>query len=212
MLVAAAGRAGMQPEAVQRRARPRRLARAMRPQMKRGPALLPAPTAPSEGSAGVRNLVDRTFRLTNPLSILAHQLRRRFPSHRSLSRGARLLLDCASRRFACLSTSGLSLENLNRGTEVPKPKSSGQSRSMFCGPSWGNHSCVPLCSSSSEKPGSRVALEAVSSSGASSRLAPKRTRKFSPLPAGGDRTFGHLPHSSFPCGPSEEAGTAVPIT
>ena len=155
--------------------------------------MLPAPTAPSEGSAGVRNLVDRSLRPIYPLSILAHQLRRRFPSHRSLLRGARLLLDCASRRFACLSTSGLSLENLNRGTEVPKPKSSGQSRSMFCGPSWGNHSCVPLCSSSSEKPGSRVALEAVSSSGASSRLAPARTRKLFPLPAGGDRTFGHLP-------------------
>jgi hypothetical protein len=51
--------------------------------------LLPAPTAPSEGSAGIRNLVDRTFRPTDPLSILAHQLRRRFLSDRSLLRGAR---------------------------------------------------------------------------------------------------------------------------
>jgi hypothetical protein len=50
-------------------------------QKKWGPALLPAPTAPSEGYAGVRNLVDGTLRLTDPLSILAHQLRRRFPSH-----------------------------------------------------------------------------------------------------------------------------------
>jgi hypothetical protein len=39
----------------------------------------------------------------------------------------------------------------------------------------------------------RVAREAITSSGASSRLTPKRTRKLSPLPAGGDRTFGHLP-------------------
>jgi len=53
--------------------------------------LLPAPTAPSEGSAGVRNLIDRTFRPANPLSILAHQLRRRFPSCSSLLRGARLI-------------------------------------------------------------------------------------------------------------------------
>jgi hypothetical protein len=40
---------------------------------------------------------------------------------------------------------------------------------------------------------SRVAREAITSSGASSRLTPKRTRKLFPLPAGGDRTFGHLP-------------------
>jgi hypothetical protein len=74
-------------------------------QKKWGPALLPAPTAPSEGSAGVRNLVDRTLRLTNPLSILAHQLRRRFPSDRSLQgRSSTNLLDCAARRFAGLST------------------------------------------------------------------------------------------------------------
>jgi len=59
------------------------------PQKKWGPALLPAPTAPSEGSAGVRNLVDSTLRPTHPLSILAHQLRRRFLSDRSLLRGAR---------------------------------------------------------------------------------------------------------------------------
>jgi hypothetical protein len=53
--------------------------------------LLPAPTAPSEGSAGVRNLVDSTLRPTYPLSILAHQLRRRIPSCSSLVRGASLV-------------------------------------------------------------------------------------------------------------------------
>jgi len=57
-------------------------------QKKWGPASLPAPTAPSEGSAGVRNLTDKTFRPTCPLSILAHQLRRRFPSCSSLFRRA----------------------------------------------------------------------------------------------------------------------------
>jgi hypothetical protein len=50
------------------------------------------------------------------------------------------------------------------------------------------------------------------SSGASSRLAPTRTRKFSPLPAGGDRSFCRLPHPSCRCRPSGEAGTSVPIT
>jgi hypothetical protein len=152
--------------------------------------LLPAPTAPSEGSAGVRNLIDRTRRLTDPLSILAHQLRRRFPPYHSLRREARPLLDCASRRFACLSMSSLSMRNQFRGTGT-----SGQSRPMFRGPSWVNHSCVPLRSPDpTRRSGNRVALEKTDSSGASSRLAPERTRKFFPLPAGGDRIFGHLPH------------------
>jgi len=59
-------------------------------QKKWGPALLPAPTAPSEGYAGIRNLVH--FGLSaqpDPLSILAHQLRRRRPPNNSLFRGAR---------------------------------------------------------------------------------------------------------------------------
>jgi hypothetical protein len=61
-----------------------------------GPALLPAPTAPSEGYAGVRNLVH--FGLSAqpyPLSILAHQLRRRFLPNNSLFRGARPIYSTA---------------------------------------------------------------------------------------------------------------------
>jgi hypothetical protein len=45
--------------------------------------LLPGPTAPSEGFAGVRNLDLSARRPKNPSSILAHQLRRRFPPRRS---------------------------------------------------------------------------------------------------------------------------------
>ena len=45
--------------------------------------MLPGPTAPSEGFAGVRDLDCRTRRPRNPSSILAHQLRRRFPPRRS---------------------------------------------------------------------------------------------------------------------------------
>ena len=41
--------------------------------------MLPAPTAPSERSAGVRDLIRPK---ASPSSILAHQLRRRFPSQR----------------------------------------------------------------------------------------------------------------------------------
>jgi hypothetical protein len=45
-----------------------------------GAGIAASPHCAEHGYAGVRNLVDRTRRLTNPLSILAHQLRRRFPS------------------------------------------------------------------------------------------------------------------------------------
>jgi hypothetical protein len=72
------------------------------PQKKWGPALLPAPTAPSEGYAGIRNLVHSNPKTqTNPLSILAHQLRRRFPSNSSLLKRSPIdLPGCAARRFA----------------------------------------------------------------------------------------------------------------
>ena len=53
------------------------------------------------------------------------------------------LIDCASRRLACLSTIGAWQS---------------QSHPMFCGPSWVDHSCVPLCSSTRRLP-NRVALE-----------------------------------------------------
>ena len=176
------------------------------PQKKWGPALLPAPTAPSEGYAGVRNLVHEPEGLPTRFSILAHQLRRRFPTEQlPLARSPIDLPDCAARRFAGLSTFPASAS----GTEVPRS----QNRPMFRGPSWVNHSCVPLCSPfPTRSSGSRVALEKIDSSGASSRLAPIRTRKLFPLPAGGDRTFGHLPHPSCRCRLSGEAGTAVPIT
>ena len=45
--------------------------------------MLPGPTAPSEGFAGVRDLDLSARRPKNPSSILAHQLRRRFPPRRS---------------------------------------------------------------------------------------------------------------------------------
>jgi len=83
-LVGCGSREPSRSEALKRRGRHKRLA-----QKKWGPALLPAPTAPSEGYAGVRNLVHLNPKAQPyPLSILAHQLRRRFPPHRSLRRGA----------------------------------------------------------------------------------------------------------------------------
>jgi hypothetical protein len=171
-------------------------------QKKWGPALLPAPTAPSEGSAGVRNLVDRSFRTTHPLSILAHQLRRRFPSCSSLFRGVRLIY----------STTWPEGSLVVRSAGPGRNRNSGQNRPMFCGPSWEILYRVPLRS-----PSPRGGREPRRATGRSlfRRLfpaGPTRTRKFSPLPAGGDRTFGHLPRPSCRFRPSGEAGTAVPIT
>jgi len=95
------------------------------------------------------------------------------------------LLDCAARRFA-----GLSLGPARHsGTEVPRS----QNRPVFRGPSWVALSRVPLRSPMIQRP-----------PGAASRLrkttlpAPLpgwsgRNPKALPNPAGGDRTFGHLP-------------------
>ena len=157
--------------------------------------------APSEGYAGVRNLVGRTRRPTDPLSILAHQLRRRFPSDRSLVRGALTDLRKATRRIANLST-----DPACPGTEVPD-----QSRPMFRGPSWVDHSCVPLCSPR-RNASSRVALEedrlfrrliptgSVSAPKSLDNACRRRSDLWSPAAP------------SCRCRLSGEAGTAVPIT
>jgi hypothetical protein len=158
-------------------------------QKKWGPALLPAPTAPSEGSAGVRNLIDRTLRLTDPLSILAHQLRRRFRSDRSLLRGARLpyLTTWPEGSLVSRSVRPANETSVRRPPLQAKP-------SDFPRPFLGNPLSRPASLTEIPKnSGSRVARQEDFSSGASSRLAPRRTRKLFPLPAGGDRTFGHLP-------------------
>ena len=115
-------------------------------QKKWGPALLPAPTAPSEGSAGVLNLVDRPFGLpTRSRSWLTSS---GVASHLTipLARSPADLLDYVARRLAGLSTDPAWLLRL----PIRRPEfSRGQYHPMFRGPSWGNHSCVPLCSPSS---------------------------------------------------------------
>ena len=117
----------------------------MRSQKKWGPALLPAPTAPSEGSAGVLNLVDRPFGLpTRSRSWLTSS---GVASHLTfpLARSPADLLDYVARRLAGLSTDPAWLLSF----PIRKPEfSRGQYHPMFRGPSWGNHSCVPLCSPS----------------------------------------------------------------
>jgi hypothetical protein len=118
--------------------------------------LLPAPTAPSEGSAGVRDLIrPKAF----PSSILAHQLRRRFPSNRSPRRKALAhLLERAARRLASLSTGPA-------GARRQAVRCSAALLGMIA-------PLVPLCSSSFRRSRpSRVAKRRkIISSGASSRL------------------------------------------
>jgi hypothetical protein len=86
-----------------------------------------------------------------------------------------------------------------------------QNRPMFRGPSWGNSYRVPLCSSRSEDRWSRVARQKETSSGASPADLASIPERTSALPAGRDRTFGHLP-LRLPLPALGEAGTAVPIT
>jgi hypothetical protein len=106
--------------------------------------LLPAPTAPSEGSAGVRNLVKT--RRPQPALDPGSPAQASLPIEPlPLARSPTGLPDCAARGFAGPS---------------PDPAWQSQNRPMFCGPSWVDHSCVPLCSSPIRRPlPSRVALE-----------------------------------------------------
>jgi hypothetical protein len=84
--------------------------------------------------------------------------------------------------------------------------SSGQNRPMFRGPSWVDHSRVPLCPSAPRCFRTASRWRKIDSSGASSRLAPTRTRKLFPMPAGGDRSFGRLPHLLAVSGPPGRLG------
>ena len=101
--------------------------------------MLPAPTAPSEGSTGFRGpdpkIVSSKSKFTSS-GVASHLTT---PSEEETDR----LLDCATRGFAGLSTIGAWQS---------------QSHPMFRGPSWVNHSCVSLCPSTRRLP-NRVALE-----------------------------------------------------
>ena len=166
--------------------------------------MLPAPTAPSEGSAGVRNLVDRALQPTYPLSILAHQLRRRFLSDRSLLRGARLIYSTTWPEGSLVARSV---------RPAIGPKSSVKTVRCSAALLGMTSSCVPLCLSMI-----RRSLQ--------SRVARDESPLFRRLfPAGPDKNPKALPIAcrrrsdlwspaapSCRCRPSGEAGTAVPIT
>jgi hypothetical protein len=181
------------------------------PQKKWGPALLPAPTAPSEGSAGVRNLVDRTFRTTDPLSILAHQLRRRFPSCSSLVRGANLTYLTAPPEGSLVFQSDRPAE-----TSIRRPSFRRKPPDVLR-PFLGNPLSRPASLTFlvlSEEIGGREPRRATGRF-LFRRLfpaGPEKNPKVLPMPAGGDRSFCRLPRPSCRFRPSGEAGTSVPIT
>jgi hypothetical protein len=165
--------------------------------------LLPAPTAPSEGSAGVRNLADRNLSAHRPAldpgspAQASHSIEP-LPRWRSPIN----LLDCVTRRLACLS-----IVLACHWTEVLS-----QSRPMFRGPSWVDRSCVPLCSSHVSAP-SRVALEEDRLFRRLFPAGPKKNPKALPnrLPA---EIGPSVACRALLCRfrPSGEAGTSVPIT
>ena len=138
----------------------------------------------------------------NPLSILAHQLRRRFPSGISLVRGAWLTYPTTWPEGSLVVRSAVPGRNRNPGQNHP----------MFRGPSWETLYRVPLRS-----PKFRRITGAAS-----------RDRKIS-LPAPHTSWLQLEPEGSYHCLPAEigplvtcrirlplpalgEAGTAVPIT
>ncbi len=88
---------------------------------------------------------------------------------------------------------------------------------MFHGPSWETPYRVPLRSPSSSSPkrlevGSRVARQKDFSSGASSRLAPERTRKSIPIACRRRSVLLSPSRPSGRCRLSGETGTSAPIT
>jgi hypothetical protein len=89
-------------------------------QEKWGPALLPAPTAPSEGYAGVRStLVPPRKRFATPLLDPGSPAQASLPILQlPLARSPADLLDCAARRFAGLST-GPACWNSSPKTDSP---------------------------------------------------------------------------------------------
>ena len=142
--------------------------------------MLPAPTAPSEGYAGVRSTWSRSPKGLAPrFSILAHQLRRRFPSNRSLVKrsptSTRLRRPKVRWSFAV------------RPDRAPKSSL----KTVRCSAALlGMTSLVSrFAHHGSEEPGSRVARQEDHLFRRLFPAGPGKNRGSSQLPAGGDRFF-----------------------
>ncbi len=91
------------------------------PKQKWGPALLPAPTAPSEGSAGVRDLISRSFTVLDPGSPAQASLPIVVVSRRTRSRPSAALLGSIPFRV-CFSPEGSAFAT--EGSTLPAPLAS----------------------------------------------------------------------------------------
>ena len=152
------------------------------PNEKWGPALLPAPTAPSEGSTGVRNL-DLLAPRGSPLPVFVPGS----PAQASLPAEP---LSPEGKALAFYLGAHPEAASCSSARPVRRP-----SHPAIRGPSWDHpfsafRSARP-CFRRSAFEASRRARRKIVSSGASSRLASVRHPKVSfQSPAGGDRGFG----------------------
>ena len=154
--------------------------------------MLPAPTAPSEGSAGLKDIFRRTRHQSPGSPAQASLPIVPLPRERSLDH----LLDCAARKLACLSTSRLIRRS--KQFDVLRP---------FLGPILSRPALLstPKCFEPRRARKTELFRRLIPAGPAS---APKsfsitgRRRSDLRSPAA----------SSCRCRPSEEAGTAVPIT
>ena len=157
--------------------------------MKWGPASLPAPTAPSEGSAKLQNRVpgepNPEFRLTSS-GVASH---RSTPSEEEPS----------DLYFSAPAEASLLFRAARPDPKVKTDRCS----AALLGMTLNQRPALPP---TIRRPPSAASRDRkIISSGASSRLAPHPLRRASALPAGGDRIFGHLPHllavAGFPMRP-----------
>ena len=164
------------------------------PKQKWGPALLPAPTAPSEGFAALPEHVPR-----DPLANFGSPAQASLPINSSLRRGARPPYFDAPAE-APLPVSGV------------RPDRS-QNQPMFRGPSWDDLLASRFAVPRSEERRTAASRKwKIISSGASSRRAPANPRR-NLLIACRQRSDLWSPAApSCRCRQSKEAGTAVPIT
>ena len=141
----------------------------------------------------------------DPLSILAHQLRRRFLSGSSLVRGARPIY------LTARPEGSLVLRSVRPAN--PDPKTPGQNHPMFHGPSWGDHSPRPaLLTEIPKNSGNRVARQEDCLFRRLIPADPEKNPKALPTACRRRSDLWSPAAPSCRCRLSGEAGTAVPIT
>ena len=155
--------------------------------------MLPAPTAPSEGSAGVRNLVKT--RKSRPALDPGSPAQASLPIEQLPRKRSQTDLPTAPPEGSLAFRSVRPAFEFDPKTEL-SAKTVRCSTALLGSTTLASRFAHQIQSLPKEtpNPGTASRLRKIDSSGASYRPTPKRTRKLIPLPAGGDRTFGHPPH------------------